>query len=72
MGSIEKSEIGAIYAITKEATPIKKYLIKMDHPQPPTPIKVDNYAAVGVVKKSIKQKISKPVDMRFYWFTYHT
>ena len=37
----------------------------MSHPQQPTPIQVDNSTAVGIANKSIKQKRSKAMDMRF-------
>ena len=39
----------------------------MHHPQPPTPIQVDNSTAVGISNKSIKKKRSKAMDMRFHW-----
>ena len=39
----------------------------MHHPQPPTPIQVENSTAVGIANKSIKQKLSKAMDMRFHW-----
>ena len=39
----------------------------MHHPQPPTPIQVDNSTAVGIANKSIKQKRSKAMDMLFHW-----
>ena len=39
----------------------------MHHPQPPTPIQVDNSTAVGIANKIIKQKRSKSMYMRFHW-----
>ena len=39
----------------------------MHHPQPPTPIQVDKSTAFGIANKSIKQKRSKAMDMRFHW-----
>ena len=39
----------------------------MYHPHPPTPIQVENSTAVGIANKSIKQKQSKAMDMRFHW-----
>ena len=39
----------------------------MHHPQTPTPIQVENSTAVGIANKSIKQKRSKAMDMRFHW-----
>ena len=48
------------------AVPIRTTLIEMHHPQPPTLIQVDNYTAVGIAIKSIKQKRFKAIDMRFH------
>ena len=39
----------------------------MHHPQPPTLIQVDNSTDVGISNKSIKQKRSKAMDIRFHW-----
>eukprot|EP00957_Ditylum_brightwellii_P138297 10541055-Ditylum_brightwellii.AAC.1 len=39
----------------------------MGHPQPPTPIQVDNAVAHGIVNNNIRQRKSKAIDMRFYW-----
>ena len=41
----------------------------MNHPQPATPIQVDNSTAVGIANKTIRQRQSKAMDMRFYWTT---
>ena len=60
-------EIGAGYIDTRELLPCCVAAIKIGHPRPPTPIQVDNSTAVGFFNKAIKQKISKAIDMRFYW-----
>ena len=39
----------------------------MGHPQPPTPIKVDNSTCAGFANDTIRQRRSKALDMRFYW-----
>ena len=39
----------------------------MGHPQPPTPVQVDNSTALGIATGTIKQRKSKAMDMRFYW-----
>ena len=39
----------------------------MHHPQPPTLIQVNNSTAVAISNKSIKQKRSKAMDVRFRW-----
>jgi hypothetical protein len=40
----------------------------MGHPQPPTPVTCDNSTAVGIANQTIKQRRSKAIDMRYYWF----
>ena len=42
-------------------------LEELGHPQPPTPIQIDNSIAAGIAKDTVKQKRSKVIDMRFYW-----
>ena len=67
MGSAAEAEIGAGYMTAQDSIPIRTALEEMGHPQPPTPIQVDNTTAVGFANKTIKQKRSKAIDMRFYW-----
>ena len=38
----------------------------MGHPQPPTPMEVDNETAIGLLKSTMKQKMSKAICMRLY------
>ena len=47
--------------------PIRTLLHEMGHPQPATPIQVDNSTANGFTNDTIKQRQSKAIDMRFYW-----
>ena len=72
MGSAAKSEIGAAYINGQEAVPIRTLLLELGHPQPSTPIQVDNSTADGFANNTIKQKQSKAIDMRFYWIRNHT
>ena len=67
MGSAAKAEIGAAYINGQEAVPIRALLRKLGHPQPATPIQVDNSTSDGLVNNTIKQKRSKAINMRFYW-----
>ena len=39
----------------------------MGHPQPPTPIHIDNTTVVGIVNNTIKQKRSRAMEMRYFW-----
>ena len=66
MSSGAEAELGALFLNAKEAVPIRTTLIEMNWPQPPTPIQVDNSTAVGISNQTIKQKIPKAMDMRFY------
>ena len=67
MASAAEEEYGALFLNGQAAVPIRTTLIEMHHPQPPTPIQVDNYTTVGIANKSIKKKLSKAMDMRFHW-----
>jgi hypothetical protein len=67
LASAAESECGALHLNAKEACEIRTALHEMGHPQPPTPIQVDNSTAAGIANQSVKQKRSKAMDMRFYW-----
>ena len=67
MSSAAEAECGALYDNTKEGVPLRNTLVEMGHPQPPTPIQVDNSTTNGFANKQIKQQKSKSMDMRFYW-----
>ena len=67
MGSAAEAEIGSVYINGQEAVPIRTTLAELGHPQPPTPMQVDNSTAYGFANDTIKQKRSKAIDMRFYW-----
>ena len=51
----------------KEAVILRTILHEMGHPQPATPIQVDNSTAAGIANDNIKLQRSKAIDMRFYW-----
>ena len=54
MSSAAEAEIGASFLNAKEATMIRTCLEEMGHPQPPTPIAVDNTTAVGFIQNKMK------------------
>ena len=66
MGSGAKAEIGTAYINGQEAVPIGTLLRELGHPQPATPIQVYNSTSDGFADDTIKQKLSKAIDMRFY------
>ena len=65
--SAMETEVAATFYNAKEALTFRVTLAEMGHPQPPTPMEVDNETATGSLKSTMKQKRSKAVDMRFYW-----
>ena len=42
----------------------------MGHPQPDTPIQVDNSTCDGIMNRKINQKRYKATEMRFHWVRY--
>ena len=71
MGSAFKAEVRATYVNTQEDVPTQMDLIELNHLQPLTPIQVDNTTYMVFYKETIKQKLSKSIDMRFYWIQDH-
>ena len=67
VGSVAEAEIGAGYLNGQDGVPIRITLIEMGHPQPPTPLQVDNTTARSFANGTMKQKRSKSIDMNFYW-----
>ena len=62
-----KTEVADTFYNAKEALPFRVTLAEMGDPQPPTPTEVDNETAIGFLKRTIKKKRSKAIDIRFYW-----
>ena len=60
-------KIGALFVNAQEGNVIWTTLIKIFHPQPPTLTHSDNSTATGIVNSTIRQQLSKAIDMRFYW-----
>jgi hypothetical protein len=67
MQSAAEAECGGLYMNAKEAVPMRITLEELNHPQPATPMRTDNSTADGIMNKTVKQKQSKSMDMRFYW-----
>jgi hypothetical protein len=42
-------------------------LHELGHPQPPTPIHIDNSTTVGIVTNTIKCQKSRSMEMRYFW-----
>jgi hypothetical protein len=67
LASAAESELGALFDNGKAAVSERTTLEEMGHPQPPTPMQTDNSTAAGIANKTVKQRRSKAIDMRFYW-----
>ena len=46
---------------------MRRILIALKHPQPPTPIRTDNTTAQSIINNTAKQRKSRAMDMRYYW-----
>ena len=67
MSSAAEAELAALYINAREVVPQRHLLNELGHPQPPTPIQIDNSTALGVVTNIIQPKRTKAMDMRFHW-----
>ena len=67
MASAVEAEVAGLFMNTNKAIPIRYRLIKMGHPQPPTPLKTDNTTAQGVLTEKFRHKSSKPIYMQLWW-----
>jgi hypothetical protein len=67
LSSAAKAELGALYINSREAIPLCQLLEEMGHPQPPTPVQIDDSTALGVVTNTIQPRCTKAMDMRYHW-----
>ena len=67
VASAAEAETGGLFGNGQEAIPLRRALLALDHPQPPTPIKTDNSTSDSFVHSNIRQRRSKTWDMRWNW-----
>jgi hypothetical protein len=67
MSSAAEAEMAAAHHNAIEACGLRTCLEEMGHKQPPTHVQVDNSTADGIANKTVKQRRTKAMDMRFYW-----
>ena len=65
--SAAEAELGALFLNTQEAKVIRLILEELGHPQPQTPVHIDNSTAVGIVNSTIKRQRSRSMEMRYFW-----
>ena len=61
------AELGALFLNAKEAKIMRITLEELGHPQPPTPIHINNSTTVGIVNNAIKRQKSRSMEMRYFW-----
>jgi hypothetical protein len=67
MSSASEAEIGAVFINAKEGAFLRTALEELGHKQTPTPMETNNTTATGYSNGTIKQKLTKAMDMRFDW-----
>ena len=67
MSAASKAEIAGAFLSAKLGAPERMCLLEMGHPQPETPLEMDNTTAYGTLTKQLMPKLSKATDMRFLW-----
>ncbi len=65
--SMAEAELGPLFLNAQEAKAIRLVLKELGHPQPPTPIHIDNTTTVGIVNNTIKQQHLRAMEMRYFW-----
>jgi hypothetical protein len=65
--SAAEAELGALFLNAKLAKILRLTLEEMGHPQPPTPIHIDNSTTVGIVNNTVKRQQSRSMEMRYFW-----
>ena len=65
--SATEAELGALFLNVQEASILRLFLLEMGHPQPKTPVHVDNTTGVGIVNNTIKRQRSHAMEMRYFW-----
>ena len=67
MSSAAEAELGSLYMNARKGVEERNILEEMGHPQPATPVQVDNSTADGIVNSRVQPKHTKSMDMRYYW-----
>ena len=67
VASAAETETAGVFGNAQQAIVIRRALIELNHPQPPTPLKTDNSTTYGFVHANLRQKKSKTWDMRWNW-----
>jgi hypothetical protein len=61
-----EAKVGTLFINCREAVPARHVLEFLGHPQPPTPMQMDNTTSLGVVNQNVMKKL-KLMDMKCHW-----
>jgi hypothetical protein len=64
---VAEAECGDVFVNTKAGNVTRTTLTEMVHPQEAIDLKKDNSTEDEIINKTVQQKCSKAMDMRFYW-----
>jgi hypothetical protein len=67
VASDAESEVGACFHNAQSGAPLRVTLTELGHIQPPMPLRTENSTVFGIWNETIKQKISKAMDMIYHW-----
>jgi hypothetical protein len=62
-----EAELGALFLNAQEAKVLRFTLLELGHPQPPTPIHIDNTTTIGIVNNTAKRQHSRAMEMQYFW-----
>ena len=65
--SAAEAELGALFLNACEAKIMRLTLLELGHPQPATPIHIENTPVVGIVNNTVKRQRSRMMEMRYFW-----
>jgi hypothetical protein len=63
--SAAEAKLGALFLNAQEAKVLCLTMNKLGHPQPPTPIHIDNTTTIGIVNNTIKRQCSRTMEMHY-------
>jgi hypothetical protein len=65
--SAAEAELGTLFVNAQEAKVLHLTLAELGHPQPLTPIHINNTTTAGIVNNTIKRQQSRAMEMRYFW-----
>ena len=63
-----EAELVALFLNAQQARIIRLILHEMSHPQPPTPIHIDNNTCVRIINNTQKRSKSRAMHGKYFWF----